>query len=116
MLEQTLFFTSCSRFLIQPLLTRSVRPQLVIFPSLCSTCVTYGTPCGSIGRQVIPTHLLPRRAEDFPSGGKYPNEGASAHIIKLFATSLIDNSGLGFKHAKIMNVFTCNEEFINLSF
>ena len=116
MLEQPLFFTSCSRFLIQPLLTRSVRPHLVLFLSLCSTCVTYGTLCGSIGHQVICTNLLPRKAEDFASGGKYPNEGASAHIFKLFATSLIDNSGMVFKHVKIMNVFTCNKEFIKLSF
>ena len=53
-----------SRFLI--LLTQSVR-----LPSLCSTCVTYRTPCHAIGHLVLPTQPIPREAEDFPRGDKY---------------------------------------------
>ena len=35
-----------SSLLINPLpLTQSVRPHLVASTSLCSPCVTYGTPC-----------------------------------------------------------------------
>ena len=48
--------------------TQSVRLPLITFPSLCSTCMTYGTPCHSIGHQVLPTQPL---EEDFPSGNRY---------------------------------------------
>ena len=41
------------------------------YHSLCSTCVTYRTPCHAIGHQVLPTQPLPREAEDFPRGDKY---------------------------------------------
>ena len=41
------------------------------YPSLCSTCVTYRTPCHAIGHQVLPTQPLPREAEDFPRGDKH---------------------------------------------
>ena len=59
-------------FLIHsPFPTQSVRLPLVTYPSLCSTCVTYRTPCYSIGHQVLPTQPLPREAEDFPRGDKY---------------------------------------------
>ena len=34
--------------------TQSARPPLVIYPWLCSTCVTYETPCHTIGHQVLP--------------------------------------------------------------
>ena len=40
-------------------------------PSLCSTCVTYGTLCHAIDHQMLPTQSLPRKAEDFPTGDKY---------------------------------------------
>ena len=36
-------------------LTQSVRLPMVTYPSLCSTCVTYGTLCHAIGHQVLPT-------------------------------------------------------------
>ena len=49
-----------------------MRLHLVHYNSLCSTCVTYGTPCCTIGHQVLPTQPLPREAEDFHRGGKYP--------------------------------------------
>ena len=48
----------------------SVRLPLVTYPLLCSTCVTYRTPCHAIGHQVLPTQALPREAEDFPRGDK----------------------------------------------
>ena len=41
------------------------RPPLVTYPSLCSICVTYRTPCHSIGHQVLLTQPLPREVEDF---------------------------------------------------
>ena len=49
-----------------PFPTQSVRLTLVTYPSLCSTCVTYRTPCHAIGHQVLPSQPLPREAEDFP--------------------------------------------------
>lgn len=36
--------------------TKSVRPPLVLYHSLCSTCRTYRTPWCSTGQQVHPTH------------------------------------------------------------
>ena len=54
-----------------PFPTQLVRLLLVTYPSLCSTCVTYRTPCHAIGHQVLPTQPLPREAEDFPRGDKY---------------------------------------------
>ena len=40
------------------------RPLLVTYPSVCSTCVTYGTLCHAIGRQLLPTHLFTTSATD----------------------------------------------------
>ena len=39
-----------------------------------SKCVTYKTPCQSIGHQVLPTQPLPKQAEDFPRGSKNPKD------------------------------------------
>ena len=33
--------------------TESVRPHMVASNSLCSTCVTYGTPCHAISHQLF---------------------------------------------------------------
>ena len=61
-----------SCFLIhRPFPTQSVRLPLVTYPSLCSTIMTYRTPCHVSGHQVLPTQPLPREAEDFPRGGKH---------------------------------------------
>ena len=38
------------------ILTQSVRLPVVTYHSLCSTCVTYRTPCSAIDHQVLPTH------------------------------------------------------------
>ena len=54
-----------------PIPTQSVRLPLVTYPSLCSTCVIYKTPCRASGHQVLPTQPLPREAEDFLRGDKY---------------------------------------------
>ena len=51
---------------------QSVRSPLAPHHSQCSIFVTYGTPCCSIGHQVLPTQSLPREAEDFSRGSKYP--------------------------------------------
>ena len=49
-------------FLIQSLSrTQSVKTPLVPYHSLCSTCVTYGTPCQIIVHQILPTKLIPRK-------------------------------------------------------
>ena len=46
-----------SSFLIHLLiLTQPVRVPVITYHSLCSTCVTYRTPCHAIGHQVLPTH------------------------------------------------------------
>ena len=58
--------------------TQSVRLPLVTYLSLCSTCITYRTPCHSIGHQMLPTQTLPREAEDFPRGGNH-----SKHVSLL---------------------------------
>ena len=34
------------------------------YPSLCSTCVTYGTLCHAIGHQLLPTHPFTASATD----------------------------------------------------
>ena len=48
--------------------TQLLRLPLVTYRSLCSTCVTYRTPCHANDHQVLPTQILPREAEDFPTG------------------------------------------------
>ena len=35
--------------------TQLVRPPLVTYAALCSTCMTYETPCHAIGQQRLPT-------------------------------------------------------------
>ena len=45
-------------FNLPPFPTQSVRLPLVTYPSLCSTCVTYRTPCHVISHQVLPTQPL----------------------------------------------------------
>ena len=67
-------FTGCLgiQFLIHsPFPTQPVRLPLVTYPSLCSTCMTYRTPCHAIGHQVLPTQPLPSEMEDFPRDDKY---------------------------------------------
>ena len=70
-------FTSCSRiqfFNSLPFLTQLVRPPLVPYHLLSSTCMTYRTSYHSIGYQVLSTQPLPREAQDFPRGRKYPKD------------------------------------------
>ena len=67
-------FTGClgiQFFDSPPFPTQSVRLPLLTYPSLCSTCVTYRTPCHAIGHQVLPAQPMPREAEDFSRGGKH---------------------------------------------
>ena len=74
MLEQPLAFTDCSsiQFFNLPTFTNTVRLSGVTYYLLCSIYVAYGTTCGCIGHQVLPTQLLPREGKDLPRGGKYP--------------------------------------------
>ena len=70
MLRQPLFFWSgclSIQFFNLPLpLTLSVRSPMATYPSLCSTCVTYGTPCHARGHQVLPTHpVIPHSPVDY---------------------------------------------------
>ena len=67
-----------------PFPTQSVRLPLVTYPSLCSTYVTFRTPCHASGHQVLPTQHLPREAEDFPRGGKH-----SKHVPLLTYLALL---------------------------
>ena len=50
---------------------QSIRPPLVTYPLLCSTCVNYVMLCHVIGYQVLPIHPLSREAQDFPMGGNH---------------------------------------------
>ena len=68
------------RFLDSPpfFSTQLVRLPLVTYLSLWSACVTYRTPCHSIGDQWLPTQSLPRVAKDLTRGGKH-----SKHVPPL---------------------------------
>ena len=85
MLEPPLVLTGCSSIhFFNSLLSRtqSIRPPLVPYHSLCSTCVT---PCRSIGLKVfLPNPYLGKKRI---SQGVASIQGrASAHISRLLAT------------------------------
>ena len=42
----------------------TVRPPLVTYPLLWSTCVTFRTPCHAIGHQLLPNHPFTVSATD----------------------------------------------------
>ena len=73
MLEPSSTFTCCSSIQFF---------NLHLFPNTLSEAtngiltltVTYGVPCHSIGHEALPTQPLPREAEDFPRGDKYPKD------------------------------------------
>ena len=70
MLRQHLFFwsgcLSIQFFNVPVPLTQSVRPPMATYPSLCSTCVTYGMPCHTRGHQVLPNHtVIPHSPVDY---------------------------------------------------
>ena len=96
------YFTGCLsiQFFNSPLpLTQSVRLPMAIYPSLCSTYVTYGTQCHARGHQVLSEPpgiltgplprqrsltLIPREAEDFSRGDKhFKNVPSPAYLIYL---------------------------------
>ena len=68
-----------------PFPTQSVRLPLVTYPSLCSTCVTYRTPCHAIGHQVLPTQPVPREAEYFLRGDKHFKNVALLTYLMYFS-------------------------------
>ena len=84
---------------LPPFPAQSVRLPLVTFPSLCSTCVTYRTPCHANNYQVLLTQPLHRKTEDFPRNGKH-----SKHVLLLtyltWLQPIINNSILIFKQVK----------------
>ena len=102
MLKQPLLFTGCS--------------NIQFFNSFF---VTYGTPCRTRGhhsrlifcdlRDTMPCQRSPLL---FPTKQW---ECASAYILSLLATSLINNSGLIFIYVKVMNVFSCGEQISKLA-
>ena len=53
-------------------LTQPVGLHWETYHLLRSTSVTYRMPCHASGHQVLPTQPLPKKAEDFPRGGKHP--------------------------------------------
>ena len=106
MLEQSLLLIGCSNTVNQD--TFGTLPVIVQYLcDLLDAMPHHWSPSTS-----HPT--LPREAENFHSGGKYPKVCASAHILSLLATSLINNFGLIFICVKNMNVFTCDEEISKL--
>ena len=72
MLEQPYWLLKHPVFKFTPFPERNHLGHLLY--SLCSTYVTYRTPCYAIDHKVLPTQPLPREAEDFPRGGKYPKD------------------------------------------
>ena len=71
--------------------------------TLCSTCVTYGTPCCSIRHRGLPAQPLPSESKDLPRGGKH-----SKYVLLLtylaWLQPFINNSRLIFKHFKTKDV------------
>ena len=96
------------QFFYSPL-TQSVRPPMFTYPSLSCTCVTYKTPCHTIGHQALPTQPLSREAEDIPR---------AANHSKLMLTHLAwwqpicYNSKFVFKHVKTEKVLLVVKTFI----
>ena len=73
-----LIVQASSFFIYLPFSTQSVGLPLITYPSLCSTFMTYRSPCHASGHQVLPTQSLPMEAEDFPRDGKH-----SKHVLLL---------------------------------
>ena len=89
--------------------TQSVRLPLVTYLSLCSTCVTYRTPCHSIGHQVLPIQTLPREAEDFPRGGNHSKHVSLLTYLARLQPS-INHPRLILSMSKPRDVFFCGEK------
>ena len=51
--------------------TQSVGLPLVTYSSMCSTCVTYRTPCHASGHQSLPIQPIPSEVEDFRRSDKH---------------------------------------------
>ena len=67
-----------------------------------------------IGHRVLSTQPLPKRAEDFPRGGKYStNVPLSTFLAYLQPVQLIILDW--YLYIKIMNAFTCGEEINKLA-
>ena len=77
-------------------LTQPVSLHLSPNHLLCSIRVTYGTPCQAISHEVLPTQPLPREAEYFLRGDRYPKHVSLLSYIACLQL-VINNSGLVFK-------------------
>ena len=99
-----LFFliVQASNFFSPPFPTQSVRLPLVTYPSLCSTCVTYRTPCHASSHQLLPTLPLSTEVDNFPRGDKHSKHAPPlTYLVRL--QLIINNSRLIFKHVKTTN-------------
>ena len=84
-------------------ITQSIRPPMFTYPSLCSTCVTYGTSCHAIGHQVLLTQSLPSKAEDFPWAGN-PSKHMPLLTYLAWLQPICYNPKFVFKHIKTEKV------------
>ena len=103
MLEESLFLLApqISNFLIRHLSrAQSVRPYLITYHLLCSTCMTYGSPCHSIGHQVLPIQPKPREGHDF-----------STHIRSLLPTKRYYLVGSIYVLGSAKNIITTSHCF-----
>ena len=117
MLDKPLLFTGCSsiQFFNSPPFPYKVSQDTfwtlpLTVPQFCDlqdAMLRYWSPNTS-----NPTPS--REAEDF-SRGEVSYDCASAHILSLIGTNLINKSGLIFICVKIMNVLTCGEEISKLA-
>ena len=88
-------------------LNNTIRLPLGNYPSLCSTCVTYGTPCHAIGHQLLPTHLFSMSATDLRE--RFLLSGIFYHTLlpAFFKASLgagSSTSRLAGLHADLWNI------------
>ena len=77
MLEQPLLFTGCSsvQSFNSPPIPNMVGQDIFGTPPLTVWCLCgLKTPCYDIFHQVLPAQPVPREAESFPRGSKYPKD------------------------------------------
>ena len=95
MLQQLSVFSFCPtiQFLIHPPPFPNIisKATLGTLPFTLQHMFHLRSPCRAIGHLALPTQPLPREAEDFPSGGKYPK-----HV--LLPTNLADVLAKGISY------------------
>ena len=68
---------------------KSVRPYLVAYTSLCSTCVTFGLPFHTISHEVLLTQPFLGRLRTSPGVTSILRMCLCPHILSLFASSCL---------------------------